>query len=263
MKKNLWIAVVLALVLMLGACSRPAAQPAGSEASETAETESPVETAVPTETPAAESAMSEEEVVKLYEQKLMEIRDYIKQGDTADEIPEGYTGIREMMINEEPEVLLDQIGYLMKDLSGDGQLELLIGTPVEVSEDTVSNIFALYTVKDGAVQLVTEGWARSAWFLLQDGTFYNTGSNGAAYAVIGDYAISADGSKLEPKDFYFTYEKTEGNFEDIGVYHNTTGVYDKAQAELMDITTDQLWEIAANYQNNTQVLGLMSLSTLP
>ncbi len=261
MKKNLWIAVVLALVLMLGACSHPAAQPAAG--SEAAETEAPVETTAPTETPAAESAMPEEEVVKLYEQKLMEIRDYIRQGDTPEEIPEGYTGIREMMIYEEPEVLLDEIGYLMKDLSGDGQPELLIGTPVEVSEDTVSNIFALYTVKDGAVQLVTEGWARSAWFLLQDGTFYNTGSNGAAYAVIGDYAISADGSKLEAKDFYFTYEKTAGNFDDIGVYHNTTGVYDKAQAELMDITPDQLWEISAEYQNNTQVLGLMPLSTLP
>lgn len=263
MKKNLWIAVVLALVLMLGACSHAAQPAAGSEAAETAETEAPAETAAPTETPAAESAMPEEEVVKLYEQKLMEIRDYILQGDTAEEIPEGYTGIREMMIYEEPEVLLDQIGYLMKDLSGDGQLELLIGTPVEVSEDTVSNIFALYTVKDGAVQLVTEGWARSAWFLLQDGTFFNTGSNGAAYAVFGDYAISADGSKLEPKDFYFTYEKTEGNFEDIGVYHNTTGVYDKAQAELMDITPNDLWEISANYQDTAQVLGLMSLSTLP
>lgn len=263
MKKNLWIAVVLALVLMLGACSH-AAQPAGSEAAETEapETVAPTETPA-AETPAAESAMPEEEVVKLYEQKLMEIRDYIRQGDTPEEIPEGYTGIREMMIYEEPEVLLDQIGYLMKDLSGDGQLELLIGTPVEVSEDTVSNIFALYTVKDGAVQLVTEGWARSAWFLLQDGTFYNTGSNGAAYAVFGDYTISADGSKLEPKDFYFTYEKTAGNFDDIGVYHNTTGVYDKAQAELMDITPDELWEISADYQDTAQVIGLMSLSTLP
>lgn len=259
MKKNLWIAVVLALVLMLGACSYPAVQPAGSEAPET---EAPAETSA-AETPAAENAISEDAVVKLYEQKLMEIRDFILQGDTADEIPEGLTGVREMMIFEEPNVLLDQIGYLMKDLSGDGQLELLIGTPVEVTEDTVSNIFALYTVKDGAVQLVTEGWTRNAWFLLQDGTFYNTGSNGAAYAVIGDYAISADGSKLEPKDFYFTYEKTEGNFEDIGVYHNTTGVYDKAQAELMDISPDQLWDIAAGYQDTAQVLGLMSLSTLP
>ena len=257
MKKNLWIAVVLALVLMLGACGH-AAQPAGSEAAEAAETQTPA----PTETPAAETAAPEADYDALYGAKLTEIRDYILTGNSAEEIPEGLTGIREMMSFEEPQTLLDMIGYQIRDLSGDGVPELLIGTPVETTEESVSNIFALYTVKDGAVQLVQEGWTRNAWCLMADGGFYNSGSNGAAYALFGTYDLDKDGTKMTARDFYFTYEKTEGNYDDIGVFHNTTGVYDTAQAELLDITTDELWEISAGYQNNLQTLELTALATI-
>ena len=253
MKRNVWLAALLALVLILAACGRREA-PVETETPTPAETESvETETSIPAET--------ETDFAALYQAKLQEICDYIALGNAAEEIPEGLTGVRETMIFDEPAAVRGMIGYAITDLSGDGVPELIVATmPVEDAEETRCNILALYTVQNGAVKLVNEGWARNCWYLLQDGTLYNSGSNGAAYAVDGIYRLAADGSALECVDYYFTYEKTEGDYDDIGVYHNTTGVYDKTQSELLDMTTEELWDMNAQWLAQVQNPNLTALS---
>ena len=112
------------------------------------------------------------------------------------------------------------------------------------------------------MQLVQEGWTRNAWCLMADGGFYNSGSNGAAYALFGTYDLDKDGTKMTARDFYFTYEKTEGNYDDIGFYHNTTGMYDKNVSELLDMSEDAFWGLMENYQSRIENPNLTALSTL-
>lgn len=255
MKRNILVIMTLILALVLCACSKAPA-PAGSAEPAAAET------AAPTETPAAETQQPNDEDFALYEAKLQEISAFIQQGNDAEEVPEGYTGIREMMSNI-PDDALSQIGYQIKDLSGDGVPELIVAAmPLEGDVDSVCNILALFTVKDGQVQQVAEGWARNGWFLLNDGSFYNSGSNGAAYAIFANYDLSEDGTELVARDYYFTYEKTEGNYEDIGFYHNTTGMYDKNVSELLDMSEDAFWGLMENYQSRIENPNLTALSAL-
>lgn len=257
MKRNILILMTLVLALVLCACSKAPAPAGSAEETAAAETAAPAE-----ETPAAETQKPDDKDFALYEAKLTEIRDFITQWDDSAEIPEGYTGIREMMANL-PDDALSQIGYQIKDLSGDGVPELIVAAmPLEGDADSISNILALYTVKNDEVKLVAEGWARNGWFLLNDGSLYNSGSNGAAYAIFADYDLSEDGTELVARDYYFTYEKTEGNYDDIGFYHNTTGMYDKNVSELLDMSEDAFWGLMENYQSRIENPNLTALSTL-
>lgn len=66
-------------------------------------------------------------------------------------------------------------------------------------------------------------------------TFYHSGSNGAAYTIIGQYELLPNASEWSCIDLYFTDEE--------GIYHNQTGIYDKENAETLDMTEDELWKL--------------------
>ncbi len=130
--------------------------------------------------------------------------------------------------------MLWNAGYSVSDVSGDGIPELLIG------DRNSGMIYALYTVKDGQVHLTLEGAYRNAYYLMDDGALFNRGSAGAAYSIFGLYDLSADGTVLNCRDCWFTYEK-DGNFEDVRGWHNTTGEMDTAVSEELAMTLDELW----------------------
>lgn len=67
----------------------------------------------------------------------------------------------------------DSVGWVLQDVDGDGVKELLIGSL------GAPNIYALYTVTDGAPKLVAEAFERSAWYLEPDGILVNEGHNSA------------------------------------------------------------------------------------
>lgn len=67
----------------------------------------------------------------------------------------------------------DTIGWCMRDVDGDGQAELLIG-----AVDS-PNIYALYTLANGAPKQIVDAGERSAWYLEPDGILVNQGSSSA------------------------------------------------------------------------------------
>ncbi len=72
----------------------------------------------------------------------------------------------------------ETLGWLMKDLDGDGLDELLLGE-LTLGEEVgpIYNIFKLED--DGGLRRIVDGWERSRWYLLADGTLVNEGSSGA------------------------------------------------------------------------------------
>ena len=81
---------------------------------------------------------------------------------------------------------MESDGYLLKDLDGDGNDELIIlprssleGGNVEYCE----MLYAVYTMKNGKPIRVLESWTRSRNYLCADGGIYNEGSDGASYST--------------------------------------------------------------------------------
>lgn len=79
-------------------------------------------------------------------------------------------------------------GYLQTDIDGDGVDELILGT---TSQDTTESgepwyyndndqIYDLFTIRDGKLLHVFEGWCRNRYYICGDGVIANHGSGGAA-----------------------------------------------------------------------------------
>ena len=67
-------------------------------------------------------------------------------------------------------------GWLLRDLDGDGILELLLGADWGDGHSVIFNIYRL----DGAKAVrVVDGWNRSRWYLCTDGSLANEGSSSA------------------------------------------------------------------------------------
>ena len=147
-------------------------------------------------------------------------------------LPTGSMGLREALSVSEG--ILDDTGYRIADLSGDGIPELLIGS---VSSGM---IYALFTTDGDSTELLLEGVYRNSYYLLDDGTVANQGSGGAIYSIFGVYGWSEDGRELTCIDCWFTHEK-DGNFEDIRCYHNTSGEMDPAVSEELSMTLDAFY----------------------
>lgn len=81
---------------------------------------------------------------------------------------------------------MESDGYLLKDLDGDGNDELII-LPRSCLEyrnaEERGILYAVYTMKDGKPIRVLDSWTRSRNYLCADGRIYNEGSDGASYST--------------------------------------------------------------------------------
>lgn len=170
---------------------------------------------------------------------------------------EGTNGIGELIMSGDENVL-DQVGFTFEDVNEDGTVELIIGA---IYEDDATNqsqtIYSVYTFQN-TPHLLLEGWSRNRCFLLEDGTFFNEGSAGAIYKIFEHVKLEQDATEVSYIDYYFSYEKN-GNFEDIGYYHNEIGEWDPNVSE--EMTEDAFWEKFAEYGEEVKTLTFYPFST--
>ena len=179
--------------------------------------------------------------------------------DAETDLQDGEIGIHETaMLSENP---LNDIGYCIKDISGDGIPELLIGSISEKTDSASygSIIFDVYTYSDNSPLLTFEGWARNAYEYAEDGNFVYHGSGGAIYSYLGDYTISQDGKELICNNFYFTKEKDE-TFNDIMYLHNTSGDSEDTASE--EITEDEFYNAFEQLDSKVKAIELIPFSSL-
>jgi len=159
--------------------------------------------------------------------------------DGAEECGEfgGDIGVMELTMSMTTDEALQSVGYCIADVNEDGVKELLIGsTGVEGN----GQLYAVYTCVDGVPTCAMQGWARSRYYLLEDGGFLYEGSSGAAESAAGECVLS--GSGIEWVDFYFT-GFAPGSIEKINVYLNQTGEWDAEHSKLSDENTFRTrWE---------------------
>lgn len=246
MKKVLALILVVVLGLTLFC---------GCEEGNTASTETHVEeTTVPITEVQADYKEVYAEVLDRYYGIITNEEDIMLKG-------EGNTGVYEAIAELDKEAALGVVGYMFKDITGDGFAELIVGA-VSDNENSwykTPEVFAVYTIAHDMTFLIAEGRARSSYHLLDDGTFFYEGSGGAAYSAVGNFRVSQGGTALICNDFYFT-EPDKDDVNTSVIYYNTTGKWDVEKADKTDLTIDDFSEIRKGYQEKTAELNLTPFS---
>lgn len=173
----------------------------------------------------------------------------------------GSTGIIEVCIANTTKDVLTYIGYAITDLSGDGIPELLICDIHDPKAKEISGkyIYTVYTCVEGTPIKVFDGWYRNQFYALPDGTFYNIGSNGAAYHVMSIRQLTPDGTELKYLDYYFTYP-TDDTIQEIAVFYNTIGESDISTSQQAEISLDDLWQMESVYDSLAMEFPLISFA---
>ncbi|HHT19977.1 MAG TPA: hypothetical protein GXZ74_00885 [Tissierellia bacterium] len=254
-KRLIGLVLILTLAITTG-CTKegptapqpPAVQePMPTEEPEQPPTEKP-ETAASerpkTDEPETTEPKEEIDYSKRYQTLLDDYYELIVTNDGWDYPNDGEIGVVEATLGLEPAQALEHIGYTIEDISGDGIPELLI-TSAHRDEDGQaigSSVFAAYTYQDGAPHLSFISTARSNYRYKGQGQFHYVGSAGAIYSILGSFTISDDGTTLINQDYYFTHEKDE-NYDDIAVFYNDKGIWDREESIELDMTLDDLWQL--------------------
>lgn len=177
--------------------------------------------------------------VSIYDEIITKVKDVIALAG-AGEAPEGMEGIHEFA-SIYAEEAFELLCYQYQDLNGDNIPELLIGVSVNQPDTYARNqIYLAYTVVDQVPTQILASNYRNSYSLFSDGTFGQFGSAGALYSIFGEYSLSQD-NKLVCTDYYFTHE-IDGDFENIGVFHNQTGNFDVASSNQDAMTPDEFYE---------------------
>ena len=257
--KTKTITILLAVMLTMTGCGHRENDPEQLTPEETQQD-------ILTETPEAqvpEPVPSDPEVdyVTFYQPVIDEFFRLAAGDYDENNIPEGGTSLLEANGWNRDDAMMWDAGYMICDLSGDGIPELLIGSTAGEEYDVVAGtmIYALFTAADGQVHLTLEGASRNAYCLLEDGSIFNQGSGGMIYSVFGLYDLTADGTALTCRDWWFTHEK-DGNIEDIRCWHNTTGEMNPDVSEELAMTLDEFRAKEEELAKQRKVLELTTFA---
>ena len=191
----------------------------------------------------------------LYAPILASAADLVSRENPDDHIlGNGESGIREIRGGLSAEEALWNVGYVLRDISGDSIPELIFAQVehTEVINSFGKRILAVYTCIGGTPRLILEGWGRNCYYLLPDGSILNRGSSGAAYSCLGIFRLN--GTELECLDFFFT------DVEDsqIITYHNQEGIWDPIHPG-SERVEDDFWRLSEIMEADTELLELTNL----
>ena len=235
MKKFVALICALALALSMAACSAKS----GTETTQPSETQ-PAETTSAAETlPAKGEEVPVVTAKPLYGDLLDNYFDALLQGLT----PNDYM---DRGLNYLPGIVgdINEVGYCLQDMDGDGDTELLIGS---VSDNL---IYAMYTMKnDEEVQLIDAG-ERNTFQLTSDGLFLNRGSNGAASYGYNLYVFQ-DGEMKFQDALVFDAGRDEQN----PWFYSTTETWDTDSMTPLD--TDSAESMVADLEASVVDVGFL------
>ena len=144
---------------------------------------------------------------------------------------------------------MESDGYLLKDLNGDGNDELIIlpRSCLEYRDAEERGIlYAVYTMKDGKPIRVLYSWTRRRNYLCTDGEIYSEGSDGAAYFTACIYDIR-DGKAVVREGVQTTDRMDEnGEYLEGTVYLRMTESHDFYDGE--EISEEQADADLERYQ---------------
>ena len=127
---------------------------------------------------------------------------------------------------------------MVNDVNNDGKEELFVGSfDGDGASDVDNEIYAAFTYDGYSLTPLFEKQKRNTFALTDAGTVYFYGTDGEKYHILAEYALDENGN-LICKDYYFTYPKN-GDGNNMGYYHNTTGQWDPDGSEELQMTPEE------------------------
>lgn len=123
----------------------------------------------------------------------------------------------------------ETLGYILRDLDGNGVEELIFGENGEGGWDGI--VYDLYTIVDGEVVHIFDGWERNRYYLCENGCI----------------ARESDGSAFEFTFAYYAYSGAKLALIEAVIYHNESHAGDRDQRFYSTVYTGQLNEYEYEY----------------
>ena len=182
----------------------------------------------------------------------------------SDALAGGFVGIAEFIGGDTGDAALRKIGYAIMDINGDTVPELIVTGITKRGKKLcfADDVCLVYTYVDKKSVEVVSGWARSGYRLMDDGHLYYHGSSGAMYTLFGDYALEPGGEKPVCKDFYFSSDEENTNY-DIYYYQNTDGFADVSSSKKLDITPEAFGKLMDGYEKRCRRIEVTPFSDFP
>lgn len=159
------------------------------------------------------------------------------------------------------EEALRRIGYFIKDISGDGVSELIVGA-IEEEDGTYRygrELYAVYSCEQPQINQLFFSDRHHRYTLLSDGRILVTTVDGVHDFGLGVYRMAPDGSALTCEDYYFVVEADE-SARHGDVYHNTIGQSDVRVSEKMGMTPEDVLALGRKLDGQAQPVPLYPFS---
>ena len=200
------------------------------------------------------------ECEEAYRPILEDFRKVISALEKPEFFYDGLNSVYEAAIEFE-DAAEDTIGFVFRDINADGKEELFVGCfDTEGSNGVNNEIYAAFSDDGDSLTPLFEKQKRNTFALTDTGTFYFYGSDGSKFHIIAEYELTMD-EGLVCKDFYFTYPKNQDK-DEFGYYHNTSGLWDPACSQELDMTPDAFDEIRKNFEKRTVSLDDVKFSEI-
>ncbi|MBD5459609.1 MAG: hypothetical protein HDR26_01515 [Lachnospiraceae bacterium] len=138
-----------------------------------------------------------EEAYHYYEELIAAAKECITRNDGEESEDYDFSSMIYMYGNQ------SRMGYLIEDIDDNGTDELIFGeNSVDPDSSWDGAIYDIYTVSDGKLVHVLDGWERNRYYFCENGMIANEGAGGAAYFTYT----------------YFTFEGTELHLVEAVIY---------------------------------------------
>ncbi len=191
-------------------------------------------------------AVTDEAALQLYTPVLDMYRTSVTEGWDVGQLDEHEMSYSLAYI----ETAREDLGYRLIDVDGDGSPELLIGL-IARSDIEVENILGMYTLENYQPKLVMIGWDRCSYFLLDDMTLLNYGSNSAYSGGRMLYALK-DGELTVLDAVIHDYELNEAE-----PFFRTQGSWEAADGEHM--TNEEADTLVQGWESRVIRIGYLPL----
>lgn len=135
------------------------------------------------------------------------------------------------------------LGYAKKDINNDGIKELILGDNGDGTSGSI--IYDIYSINEkGELCHVLDGWERNRYYLCEDGTIANEGSNGADESTYVYYKYDSTSLSIEGNIIEAVIYDATADADNPWFYSNTSTISTNAK----QITAKEAQEIRDAYK---------------